>query len=414
MARRKLSPAEVKRFSQAQLEKYLASPGLRSRLPSQFLSPEQQAQRKKNAEAKKQAAIDAVEVVPDSGLTMGNLKRMLGYQEQLQYGDTNEEFNRQRKQLSVNQERDNSWFDKYRQNVLDSKKAMDDANTSYNTGNLNMISGAREKSDAADNAMAEQLRARQQALNLGGPDQAAQYQQASSQAANSRDTMLRAQAFAAQERARGNSDSLGALATGTDASRADAIKRYLSANVELDRKTDTLNKNKAAFREKILQKAVEDAQTRVIEKATVEAALQKTLSSNALSAAKMKADQKQKDRMYQLALQELGIKQQNANTNANRASGGGGGSKGKPTRATSAQIQAMSNRMDRVYGTVRKWKAKGWDHGKVRQRLIKTGNYTNLEIDVINDLLYRGRVSKTNRRRLHAQGYKMADFPRLK
>lgn len=412
---RKLSVADVKKFSQAQLQKYLSDPGRRSRLPSQFLTPELRAMREKNAAAKKQAALDAVEVVPDSGLTMGNLKRMLGYQEQLQYGSTNDEYARQRKQLGVNQERDSQWFDKYRQNVLDSKKTLDDANIAYNAANTGMISGAREKSNAADAAMADQLRARQEALNLGGPDQAAQYQQVASQAANSRDTVLRAQAMAAAERARGNSDSLGALATGTDAAKADALKRYLSANVDLDRKTDTLNKDKAAFREKILQKAMDDAQSRVIEKATVEAALQKTLSSNALSAAKLKADQKQKDRMYQLALQELGIKQQNANTNANRGSGGGSRSSGsKPTRATAAQIQAMSNRMDRVYSTVSKWKGKGWDHGRVRQRLIKTGKYTNLEIDVINDLLYRGRVSSTNRKRLHAQGYKLADFPRLK
>jgi hypothetical protein len=47
-------------------------------------------------------------------------------------------------------------------------------------------------------------------------------------------------------------------------------------------------------------------------------------------------------------------------------------------------------------------------------KLRKSGHYTDLEIDVMNDMIYKHGVTSANIKRLHAQGYKLADFPRLR
>lgn len=415
MAKR-LSAAEVRKFSKAQLDKYLANPGLRSRLPTQFLPKEMQDKRKANAERKAKAVLDATEVVPDSGLTLGKLKTVLGYEEGLQYRDTDEEFKRQRSQLATNQERDSQWFGRYQQSIRDAQARIDDQNKAFNDANFGQIDAQRAASSRQDQAQADELSKRASDLGLGGPDPGAAYKTAADQAANSREAVLRSQAIAAQERARGASTMMGGSLAGSGAAQADALARYMSANVDLNRKTNDLNKNKADFRKKILDKAIADAQAQVVEKATIEAALQRNLSQDSLAKQKLSADEKQKQRMYDLALQELGIKQQNADANTTRANkpSSSSSSKGKGTRATSTQIQDMSLRIDRLIPIIRKRKGQGWYHGKTRTRLMATNNYSPLEIDIINDLVYRGRVSAANRRRMRAQGFKMSDFPRLK
>jgi hypothetical protein len=340
---------------------------------------------------------------------------MMSYEEGLQYRDTDAEMARQRTQLGVNQERDNQWFGRYQQSIRDAQARIDAQNRTFNTANVGQIDAQRQASNAQDQAQADALSKRASDLGLGGPDPGAAYKTAADQAANSREAVLRSQALAAQERARSASTMMGANEAGAGAQQADAAARYLSANVDLNRKSNDLNKNKADFRQKILEKAISNAQSQVIEKATVEAALQKTLSSNALAKSKLNLDAKQKDRMYQLALQELGIKQQDANTRASKAaSSSSSSSSGKKTRATATQIQDMSLRLDKLIGVVRKRKGQGWYHGRTRTSLMKSGNYAPLEIDIINDLIYRGKVSATNRKRMRAQGYKMSDFPRLK
>ena len=415
MAKR-LPASKVQKFSQAQLNRYLANPRLRAKLPTRFLPADMQATRKKNSENKAKAALDAMEVVPDSGLTFGKLKNMMAYQEGLQYRDTDSEMARQRTQLATNQERDNQWFGRYQQSIRDAQGRIDEQNRTFNTANVGQIDAQRQASNAQDQAQADALSKRASELGLGGPDAGAAYKMAADQAANSREAVLRSQALAAQERARSASTMMGANEAGAGAQQADAMARYLSANVDLNRKTNDLNKNKADFRQRILDQAIANAQSQVVEKATVEAALQRTLSANSLAKSKLNLDAKQKDRMYQLALQELGIKQQDANTRASKASssGGGGGSKSKRPRASASDIQDFSLRLDTLVGKVRDKKKQGWSHGKVRQRYLRDGQYEPLVIDIINDLVYRGKVSATNRRRLRAQGYKMSDFPRLK
>jgi hypothetical protein len=378
MAKR-LPASKVQKFSQAQLNRYLANPRLRAQLPTRFLPAEMQATRKKNTENKAKAALDAMEIVPDSGMTLGKLKNMMAYEEGLQYRDTDAEMARQRTQLQANQERDTQWFGRYQQGIRDAQARIDEQNRTFNTANVGQIDAQRQASNSQDQAQADALSKRASDLGLGGPDAGAAYKTAADQAANSREAVLRSQALAAQERARSASTMMGANEAGAGAQQADALARYLSANVDLNRKSNDLNKN-------------------------------------ALAKSKLSQDAKQKDRMYQLALQELGIKQQDANTRASKAANGGGGgsNKSKRPRASASDIQDFSLRLDTLVGKVRDKKKQGWSHGKVRQRYLRDGQYEPLVIDIINDLVYRGKVSATNRRRLRAQGYKMSDFPRLK
>lgn len=407
---KRFTPQQVEKFSEKKLDKLRRSASWR--LPTKFLTPEQQTTRKGILAKKKQDAYLNEEIVPESGLTRKRLQDMLAYESQLNYGDTERQLETQRNQLVSNRDRDSQWYDAYRKNVAGMQEALTKQNEAANSASLGTISTAREGSDAQDAKVAEDLRAQQEKLNLGGPSQAAAYQGVATQAANSRDTVLRSMAMAAAERARGGEALLGSAARGADMQKADALGRYAASDLELGQKQRDLAKNKAAFLQKAYEKAISDAQDAVLERKVFEATLDKNKS----------AEELQRDRLnWQKAYQQaqLGIMQQNANTsriNATRprSSGGGGSSSSKKTRATSSQIQDVSNRMDRLFTTTSKRKARGMSHGENRQKLIKNGGYSNLEIDVINDMVYRGKVSKTNRRRLKAQGFKMSDFPRLK
>lgn len=409
---KRFKSSQVEKFSQAKLDKLRRTASWR--LPTKYLSAEQQATRAGNAAKAKQDAYLNEEIVPESGLTRKRLQDMLAYESQLNYGDTERQLETQRNQLISNRDRDSQWYDVYRQNVADMQEALTKQNEAANTASLNTISTARQGSDAQDAKVADDLRQQQEKLNLGGPSQAGSYGAVATQAANSRDTVLRSMAMAAAERARGGEALLGSAARGADMQKADALGRYAASDLEFGQKQRDLAKNKAAFLQKAYEKAISDAQDAVLERKVFEATLDKNKT-----AAELQRDRLNWQKAYQEAM--LGVARTNAETsriNAERPRGSGGGgsssSKSSRPRASSSQIQTTANRMDKLFETTRKRKARGMSHGENRQKLIKTGNYSNLEIDVINDMVYRGRVSKTNRRRLKAQGFKMADFPRLK
>lgn len=407
----RLKSGQVEKLSEKRLEKIRRTASWR--LPKKYLTPEQQATRSGNAARKKQEAYMNEEIVPESGLTRKRLQDMLAYESQLNYGDAERQLGVQQQQLTSNRNRDSEWYDVYRNNVAEMQKALTVQNEAANTASLNTISTAREGSDAQDAKVADDLRQQQEKLNLGGPSQAASYQGVASQAANSRDTVLRSMAMAAAERARGGEALLGSAARGADMQKADALGRYAASELELGNKGQDLAKNKAAFLQKAYEKAISDAQDAVLERKVFEATLDKNKT-----AAELQRDRLNWQKAYQEAM--LGVARTNAETsriNAERPRGSGGGSsssKSSRPRASSSQIQTTANRMDKLFETTRKRKGRGMSHGENRQKLIKTGNYSNLEIDVINDMVYRGKVSKTNRRRLRAQGFKMSDFPRLK
>ena len=406
MAKR-LNDSQIKRLTPAELAKLKASQTYK--LPAKYLTPEQRAIRVKNYKADQQAKTDALELVPGSGLTLGSLKKQLQQEEQLQYSGTDAEYARQRTQLGANETRDKGWFDTYRQKVLDQQTKLDGQNTAYNTANEEAIGGAQASSKTANQEQATQLNDASAQLNLGGI-QGQDFLAKADMATDSRAQALRAQAAAAGERARGNSALLGASAAGVGLNQADALARYLSANVDLDRKTDTLNMNKAAFRQKILGKAISDADTRVQTEAVLRASIDKTEGAQALAKQKAKDDAKYRQSTLDIALAQLGINQQRAD----QAGSGGGGGGGKPKaskapRSSSSQIQAMSNRVDRL--SRMNWSRRP---GVTVAKLRKSGHYTDLEIDIMNDMIYKHGVTSANIKRLHASGYKMKDFPRLR
>ena len=229
-------------------------------------------------------------------------------------------------------------------------------------------------------------------------------------ASESRATALRSQAMAANERARGNSGLLSASAVGADAAKGDALARYLSANVGLDLKTDTLNKDKASFRQKMLDKAIADADERVQTQKLLEASMAKDAGSQAIALQNAKSNAEYRQATIDIARKQLGINQQKADQTGSSGDSGGekkGGS--KPLRSSATQVQDMSNRLDRLA-------RKTWSRtpGPTVAKLRKLGTYTDLEINIMADMIYRKGVSSTNIKRLHAQGYKLKDFPRLR
>jgi hypothetical protein len=401
MAKR-LTDSEVKKLTPAELARLKAKSTYK--LPAQYLTPEQRAIRVKNYKTNQQNKADALEIVPGSGLTLGSLKKQLQQEEQLQYSGTDAEYKRQRTQLGANEERDKGWFDTYRQKVLDQQTKLDGQNTAYNTANEEAIGGAQASSKTANQEQANQLNDASAQLNLGGI-QGQDFLAKANMATDSRAQALRAQAAAAGERARGNSALLGASAAGVGLNKADAMARYLSANVDLNRKTDTLNMDKAAFRQKILGKAISDADTRVQTAAVLQASINKDQGAQTIASQKADADAKYKQAMIDIALKQLGINQQKAD----QAGSKGGGKPSKPPRSSSTQIQAVSNRIDRLARM-------NWSRNPsvTVAKLRKSGHYTDLEIDVMSDMIYKHGVTSANIKRLHAQGYKLKDFPRLR
>jgi hypothetical protein len=405
MAKR-LNDSQIKKLTPAELAKLKATQTYK--LPAKYLTPAQQAIRSANYKKNQQAKTDALEIVPGSGLTLGSLKKQLQTEEQLQYSGTDAEYAQQRTQLAANQNRDSGWFDTYRQNVLNQKTKLDQQNTDYNTANEAVASSQETASRAANQAQATEMNDASRQLNLGGL-QGQDFLAKANAATESRATALRSQAMAAAERARGNSAMLDASATGADAAKGDALARYLSANVGLDRKTDVLNKDKASFRQKILEKAIADADQRVQTENVLKATMAKDAGAQAIASQKATTDSKYKQAMIDIALKQLGINQQKADQSGS-GSGGGGKKKGsKPLRSTAPQVQAMSNRIDRLARM--NWSRKP---GVTVAKLRKSGHYTDLEIDVMNDMIYKHGVTSANIKRLHAQGYKLADFPRLR
>ena len=404
MAKR-LTESQIKKLTPAELAKLQA--GATYKLPAKYLTPEQRTIRVGNYKKDQQAKTDALEIVPGSGLTLGSLKKQLQQEEQLQYSDTDAAYAQQRIQLGANQKRDSDWFDQYRKNVLEQKKTLDQQNVEYNAANEGVVSSQQTASQANNRVRATELDDVARQLNLGGT-QGQDFLAKADAASESRATALRAQAMAAGERARGNSGLLDASATGADAAKSDALARYLSANVGLDRKTDTLNKDKAAFRQKILNKAISDADTRVQTEAILRASIDKTEGAQALAAQKAKDDAKYRQSTLDIALAQLGINQQKADQSGSK----GGGDKPKASkspRSSSTQIQAMSNRIDRLARM--NWSRKP---GVTVAKLRKSGHYTDLEIDVMNDMIYTRGVTSANIKRIHASGYKLKDFPRLR
>jgi hypothetical protein len=405
MAKR-LNDSQIKKLTPAELAKLKATQTYK--LPAKYLTPAQQAIRSANYKKNQQAKTDALEIVPGSGLTLGSLKKQLQTEEQLQYSGTDAEYAQQRTQLAANQNRDSGWFDTYRQNVLNLNTKLDQQNTDYNTANEAVASSQETASRAANQAQATEMNDASRQLNLGGL-QGQDFLAKANAATESRATVLRSQAMAAAERARGNSAMLDASATGADAAKGDALARYLSANVGLDRKTDVLNKDKASFRQKILEKAIADADQRVQTENVLKATMAKDAGAQAIASQKATTDSKYKQAMIDIALKQLGINQQKADQSGS-GSGGGGKKKGsKPLRSTAPQVQAMSNRIDRLARM--NWSRKP---GVTVAKLRKSGHYTDLEIDVMNDMIYKHGVTSANIKRLHAQGYKLADFPRLR
>ena len=404
MAKR-LTESQIKKLTSAELAKLQA--GATYKLPAKYLTPEQRTIRVGNYKKDQQAKTDALEIVPGSGLTLGSLKKQLQQEEQLQYSDTDAAYAQQRTQLGANQKRDSDWFDQYRKNVLEQKKTLDEQNVEYNAANEGVVSSQQTASQANNRVRATELDDVARQLNLGGT-QGQDFLAKADAASESRATALRAQAMAAGERARGNSGLLDASATGADAAKSDALARYLSANVGLDRKTDTLNKDKAAFRQKILNKAISDADTRVQTEAILRASINKTEGAQALAAQKAKDDAKYRQSTLDIALAQLGINQQKADQSGSK----GGGDKPKASkspRSSSTQIQAMSNRIDRLARM--NWSRKP---GVTVAKLRKSGHYTDLEIDVMSDMIYKRGVTSANIKRIHASGYKLKDFPRLR
>ena len=404
MAKR-LTESQIKKLTPAELAKLQA--GATYKLPAKYLTPEQRTIRVGNYKKDQQAKTDALEIVPGSGLTLGSLKKQLQQEEQLQYSDTDAAYAQQRTQLGANQKRDSDWFDQYRKNVLEQKKTLDEQNVEYNAANEGVVSSQQTASQANNRVRATELDDVARQLNLGGT-QGQDFLAKADAASESRATALRAQAMAAGERARGNSGLLDASATGADAAKSDALARYLSANVGLDRKTDTLNKDKAAFRQKILNKAISDADTRVQTEAILRASINKTEGAQALAAQKAKDDAKYRQSTLDIALAQLGINQQKADQSGSK----GGGDKPKASkspRSSSTQIQAMSNRIDRLARM--NWSRKP---GVTVAKLRKSGHYTDLEIDVMSDMIYKRGVTSANIKRIHASGYKLKDFPRLR
>lgn len=404
MAKR-LNDSQIKKLTPAMLARLKAKSTYK--LPAKYLTPEQRAIRVKNYKTDQQNKTDALEIVPGSGLTLGSLKKQLQQEEQLQYSATDAEYARQRTQLGANETRDKGWFDTYRQKVLDQQTKLDQQNTDYNTANESAIGGAQASSKTANQEQANQLNDASAQLNLGGV-QGQDFLAKANMATDSRAQALRAQAAAAGERARGNSALLGASAAGVGMNQADAMARYLSANVDLNRKTDTLNMDKAAFRQKILGKAISDADTRVQTEAVLRASINKDQGAQTIASKKADADAKYKQAMIDIALKQLGINQQRADQSG--SSGGGDKPKAsKSPRSSSSQIQAMSNRIDRLARM--NWSRKP---GVTVAKLRKSGHYTDLEIDVMNDMIYKHGVTSANIKRIHASGYKLKDFPRLR
>lgn len=406
MAKR-LNDSQIKKLTPVELARLKAKSTYK--LPAKYLTPEQRAIRVKNYKADQQARADALELVPGSGLTLGTLKKQLQMEEQLQYSGTDAEYKRQRTQLGANEERDKGWFDAYRQKVLDQQTKLNDQNTAFNTANEGVAASQQASSKSANQEQANQLNDASAQLNLGGV-QGQDFLAKANMATDSRAQALRAQAMAAGERASGNSALLGAAAAGVGMNKADAMARYLSANVDLNRKTDTLNMDKAAFRQKILGKAISDADTRVQTAAVLQASINKDQGAQTIASQKATADAKYKQAMIDIALKQLGINQQKADQSGSGSGGGGNKPKAsKSPRSSSSQIQAMSNRIDRLARM-------NWSRipGVTVAKLRKSGHYTDLEIDVMSDMIYKRGVTSANIKRIHASGYKLKDFPRLR
>ena len=80
----RLKDSDVKKFSQAKLTEYLQNKSYR--LNDRWLTPDMLSTRRKAEGVKAAKARDAVEVVPNSGLTFGRLKDQEKYSETLAFG----------------------------------------------------------------------------------------------------------------------------------------------------------------------------------------------------------------------------------------------------------------------------------------------------------------------------------------
>jgi hypothetical protein len=415
---KRYSKSQVRKFSEAKLDKIRQSASWR--LPTQFLTPEQQATRRANAAKKKQDAFMNEELVPESGLTRKKLQDMLAYESQLNYGDAERQLKVQRDQLVSNRDRDAAWYDVYRQNVANMQKDLETQNVKANEANVGMIESGRRIGDAQDVRVADELRQRQEKLNLGGPSQAGEYQSVAAQSANSRDTALRAMAIAANERARGGEALIGSAVRGADMLKSDALGRYAASDLEFGQKERDLTKNKAAFLQKAYEKAISDAQDAVLERKVFEATLDKNKSAEELA-----RDRLNWQKAYQQA--QLGIMQQNADStriNATRPRGSsGGGSSSKQTRASSSQIQSATTDIGRLLAqdgsySIRRFQRKfGDDWGRIRNSLLKdrgkSAGMSPLLVDAAIDQVAFGGLSPANRKRLRAAGFRVADFPQF-
>ena len=417
MAKR-LKTSQVRKFSQAKLQEWLADPGKRSRLPDSFLSPEQRKTREANAAKKAAAAADMQELVPDSGLTLGSVKKQLEYESQLNYGDLENQYRNQAFQLASNQNRDNAWFDNYRQSVLDAQKAYDDRAKSFATANQTLFDNARMGSQAQDSAAANQLSQQQSKLNLGGPDLAQQSLGTAANANVSRDTAVAAMTAAMNDRARTGSDQFTAMALGAGANKADSLNRFNAANAELGSKNEQLAKNKAAFLQKMYDKALSDAQERVLQYKVYQATVDKNKSAEEIAKERLAIQKAQLAWQQQYQGGMLGVAQQNANTSASKASSSGK-DKSKPPRASSSDIQNFTTDVGRMlsnsgsFSASRLLKKTGNDYGRVRNILISQKRLNPTLVDSVLDQVRFGGISPTNRKRLRALGFKIADFPQF-
>lgn len=415
----RLKDSDVKKFSQAKLTEYLQNKSYR--LNDRWLTPDMLSTRRRAESAKAAKARDAAEVVPNSGLTFGRLKDQEKYSETLAFGGQDAELRRRGDQAKANEARDKQWFDAYQQKVAAARmNAQTTVNNAQTAGNAAVESS--QANSVADNArVAQALRDRAAQLNLGGNDAGAQYQQVADQAGQQRTSDLQSQQEANRVRSQGTVENLRASEVGVGQQKTDALVQYRAKEADLSNVKLDLEGKKAAWRQDYMDKTLAAAQQRVQEQAVYAASLQKNSNDYKLELAKLK-----QLKAYQSGLLDIGMTNANANqTRANKTGNGGGsggssgGKKSKQPRASAANIQNFSKDLDKLFNSSGSYSIKRLqgikgkkNYGAIRQTLLRKG-LSSLAVDSAMDIIAFGKLSATNVRRLHAQGFKTADFPRL-
>jgi len=258
------------------LKRALADPGLRSKLPSRYLTAKQRKTRNLNTRLN-------APLVPGGDTSYRDFARQRNTQERLTFGPQYQELRNEKNNLAAQRQRDTSYFDQYRGIVEEAQRKQAELAQQANTAAAGVAASAQGASQQSNEQTAAAQR--QAAAKSGAPFDEAAYRQMAGAAAAVRNTG--AQQQVAQVAGEGVSANalLGQLAVASHQDKGARLDQLTGAEKKLQKAKQTLTSKKADWRTQFYYDQMNEARKRVLENQAYNLDVAKAQSDAAGSAA---------------------------------------------------------------------------------------------------------------------------------